>query len=268
MLRSLKDLEGYAVSATDGDIGSVVSFLLDDERWTVRYLVVDAGGFLDGRQVLISPISFRQVESSGRRFHLALTMSQVKESPKVDVNEPVSRQYEQEYHRYYGYPYYWGLPGLWGMGASPDSLAGVAWNEAAALQSDQTGDAHLRGAAEVGGYQIEGNDGAIGRVDDFIVDDETWQIRYLVIDTSSWWFGKKVLVAPQWASRVSWEEGRVYVDMTRQAIKNSPEWDSIAAVNREYELRLYDYYGRPVYWDSDDRAPGAPPPHHSASHTG
>lgn len=267
MLRSLKDLENYKVSATDGDIGDVVNFLLDDELWTIRYLVVQTGGplFLDGRQVLISPISFRQAEWSTHRFHLALTKDRVKDSPDVDVDKPISRQHEQHYFRYYGYPYYWGSSGLWGMGMHPALLAEGRWNEAPAGQSGAPGDIHLRSAREVRGYHIQGSDGAIGHLEDFIVDDETWEVRYLVVDTSNWWFGKKVLVAPHWRSRVSWVEGKVHVDMSRQAIKDSPEWDAQAAVNREYEARLYDYYGRPVYWGTGDLPVDAPPPQ-PASH--
>jgi hypothetical protein len=97
-------------------------------------------------------------------------------------------------------------------------------------------------------------------VDDFIVDDTTWAIRYMVIDTSNWWFGKKVLLAPHWADSVSWAERNVYVNMTRQAIKSSPEWDATAAINREYETRLYDYYGRPVSVADGGRPAEAPPP--------
>ena len=102
MLRSLKDLERYTVNATDGDLGTVVNFLLDDQRWIVRYLVVESGGFLDGRRVLISPIFFRQAEWLTRRFHLALTIDKVKKSPSVNVDQPVSRQHEQDYYGYYG----------------------------------------------------------------------------------------------------------------------------------------------------------------------
>jgi sporulation protein YlmC with PRC-barrel domain len=266
MLRSLKDLERYTVSATDGDIGSVVNFLLDDERWVVRYLVVETGDFFNERRVLISPISFRQAEWSTQRFHLALTRDKVKHSPSVDVDKPVSRQHERVYYRYYGYPYYWGQSGPWGMGYYPSVLATGSWDEVPAEHSEKSVDVHLRSAIDVRGYHIQGSDEAIGHVDDFIVDDETWQVRYLVIDTSNWWFGKKVLVAPHWANRISWEESKVYVDMSRQAIKNSPEWNPAAAINREYEARLYDYYGRPVYWDSSDQPAGSPPPHHSRSH--
>jgi hypothetical protein len=269
MLRSLKDLEHYTVRATDGDIGRVMNFLVDDQAWVVRYLVVDTGSFLqlDGRRVLISPISFRQADWSTRQFHLALTRDKIKNSPGVDVDEPVSRQHERDYYRYYGYPYYWGYPGMWGMGSYPGLLSDGLWHEEPPAQSDESHvDAHLRSAREVRGYRVQGSDEAIGHVQDFIVDDETWALRYLVIDTSHWWFGRKVLIAPHWASRVSWNERTVYVGLTRKAIKNSPTWTATAAVNREYESRLYDYYGRPVYWAGDASAEEAPHGHESESH--
>ena len=255
MLRSLKDLDHYAVSASDGDIGHVADFLLDDERWTVRYLVVETGGFLDRREVLISPISFRDVEWAARRFHLGLTVEKVKHSPSIDTDEPVSRQHEHAYSRYYGYPMYWGYADVWGMGMYPGLLAGQAWNDLPLDSSGQAGgDVHLRSAKEVRGYHIQGSDDAIGHVDDFIVDDETWGVRYLVIDTSNWWLGKKVLVSPDWIDTVSWEDRKVHVAMSRHAVKNSPEWNGSGGTTRDYEEHLYDYYGRQRYWASDERA--------------
>ncbi|MGC9985693.1 MAG: PRC-barrel domain-containing protein [Polyangia bacterium] len=252
MLRGLKDIEEFAISATDGDIGRVANFLFDDDRWVVRYLVVETGGFLAGRRVLISPISFRLVDWGARRFHLALTMEKVKSSPSVDVNKPVSRQHERNYYSYYGYPYYWGYAGLWGSATSPRLLAAGTWNEVPTADSEKLGDVHLRSVNEVRGYHIHGKDATIGQVDDFIIDDETWAVRYLVIDTSNWWFGKKVLVAPHWASRISWAEANVYLDMSRQAIKDGPEWKSSVPISREYEARLHDYHKRPAYWDAGD----------------
>ena len=111
-----------------------------------------------------------------------------------------------------------------------------------------SGDSHLRSAQELIGYDIQGKDGALGRVADFIVDDETWAVRYLAVEIGSWWSGKKVLVAPQWANRVSWEDRKVFLGISREKIKASPEWNGVAAINREYEQRMYDHYGRPVYW--------------------
>jgi len=253
MLRSTKDIEGYSVSASDGEIGKVSDFLLDDERWIIRYLVVQAGGtfFQDGRQVLISPISFRQADWATRRFHLALTSERVQSSPSIDAHKPVSRQHERDYYRYYGYPNYWEYSGFWGMSTSPSGLAPGQWNEGAAKRSEKSsGDAHLRSNKEIRGYHIEGTDEAIGHIQDCIVDDETWKVRFLVVDTSNWWLGKSVLIAPHWASRISWKERKVFVDLSRQKIKDSPEWNPEAAVNREYEARLYDYYGRPVDWSA------------------
>ena len=126
------------------------------------------------------------------------------------------------------------------------------WKEEPAEPSEKRGDVHLRSARDVRGYQIQGSDDAIGHIEDFIVDDETWQVRYLVIDTSNWWFGKKVLVAPDWATRISWEEGRVYLDMAREAIRTSPEWNPTAAIEREYEARLHDHHGRRAYWQASN----------------
>jgi sporulation protein YlmC with PRC-barrel domain len=262
MLRSLKALDGYRVAATDGELGSVVNFLFDDERWTLRYLVVKTGHFFDERKVLISPISFSGVDWSTDLFHLALTMDKIKKSPGVDTDQPVSRQHERDYYRYYGYPYYWGYSGAWAMGAYPGWLAAGGWDETprGETSGQASNDAHLRSANEVRGYHIQGSDDAIGKVSDFIVDDETWEIRYLAIDTSHWGLGKRVLVAPRWANRVSWDQRKVYVDLSRQAIKNSPEWDGNTLITREYEARMHEYYGRPPYWGSDDRSEGPKPP--------
>ncbi len=266
MLRSMKDLEHYGVTATDGDLGSVSNFLLDDERWTVRYLVVEPSLFHDGRCVLVSPIFFRQAEWATRRFHLALTTDKIRNSPSVDVDKPVSRQHERDYFRYYGYPYYWGYSGLWGMGNYPGLLA--PWNEPPADRKDVSGDVHLRSAKEVVGYDIQGSDGAIGSIVDFLVDDETWRIQYMVLDTNRWWFGKKVLIAPEWASRISWEERKIHVDLSREAIKKSPAWNPDAPINREYEERLYDCYGRPVYWGEGGRREEPTARQHTGSHPG
>jgi len=265
MLRSLKDLESYNISATDGDIGSVANFLVDDERWTVRYLVAKAGGFFGARRVLISPVSLRHADWSTKSFHVQLTMEKVKHAPGIDSDQSVSRQHEMDLADYYEYPSYWGLAGIWGMGAYPAALASGALGKTGIDRTVPPGDRHLRSVNELRGYHVQGSDEEVGHIQDFIVDDTSWEVRYLVIDTSNSWFGKRVLVAPHWASRVSWSARTIYFHLSREAIRNSPEWKADAAINREYESRLYNYYGRPVYWDM----PGLPmteqPPVHPAA---
>ncbi|MDQ2667316.1 MAG: PRC-barrel domain-containing protein [Gemmatimonadota bacterium] len=260
MLRSLREFDKYAVSATDGDLGHVGDFLIDDEHWAVRYLVVETGDILDRRRVLISAISFGRADWATHRFHLALTLDQIRSSPGIDTDKPVSRQHEGEFLGYYGYQPYWGQSALWGMGLYPGLLASSRlYDTDAPPTAAPAGDAHLRSTDELHGYHIRGSDGAIGHVEDFILDDESWAVRFLVIDTSDWWFGKKVLVAPRWAESVSWDDRTIHLDISRAAVKSSPEWNPEAPVNRELEQHLYDYYGRPVDWGSEGHPAEAQP---------
>ena len=247
MLRSLKELEDFSVSASDGAIGKVGDFYFDDDAWGVRYLVVETGGFWEDRhQVLVSPMAFGPADWPTRSFHLSLTREKVRLSPEASLDKPVSRQFEQDYSRFYGWPTYWIGDGLWGSWSYPGELA-VA--PPAALSEDlEHSDPHLRSLREVIGYHIQGSDGELGHIADCVVDDRTWAIRYLVVDTSNWWVGKKVLLSPHWVERISWAENQVHVNLPRADIKNSPEWRPDQPVNREYETRLYDYYGRPAYW--------------------
>jgi sporulation protein YlmC with PRC-barrel domain len=262
VLRSVNELKGKTIHARDGEIGTVDQFLFDDESWTIRYLVIETGKLL-GRKVLISPISIERKQKR-EGLTLSLTKEQIRNSPPIDADKPVSRQHETEYFNYYGYPYYWGGPGLWG-GTSypighpstsrslgyPDRTSGYAGTAATARTrtAKQEGDPHLRSTKEVIGYYIEASDGNIGHVEDFLIDDENWAIRYVVVDTVNWWPGKKVVIAPQWIKDVSWTESRVYVDLSRERIKNAPEYDPTAIVDRGYEDKLYDYYKSPKYWD-------------------
>ena len=252
MLRSLKDLQGYKLGASDGEIGSVETFYFDDQHWTIRYVVVDTGGWLPGRQVLISPMAITGADWVSRRLFVSLTNEQVENSPSIERDKPVSRQFEVDYYNYYGWPYYWAGAGVWGGWAYPAALvAAPAARPGGAVATDdveQRGDPHLRSAKEVVGYHIQGTDDTIGHVEDFVLDDESWRIRYLVVDTSNWWFGKKVLVAPDWVDRVDWMERKVFVELTTEQIKNGPESDPNAPINGAYEERLYDAYGRPAYW--------------------
>jgi hypothetical protein len=176
----------------------------------------------------------------------------VKNSPSIDTDKPVSRQHERETLEYYKWPIYWehmNYPALAAVGTRVHSVEEVKQAEEKTQEEEaQEGDCHLRSTREVNGYNIQSSDGEMGHVDDFIVDDEDWTIRYIVVDTRNWMPGKKVLVSPQWIDKVEWASRKVYVDLPREAIKNSPEFDPSSPVNRDYENRLYDYYGRRKYW--------------------
>ena len=251
MLRNTTQLQGFAIRATDGELGTVDELYFDDETWAIRYLTVETGGWLGGRQVLISPISVIRAEWQAKRVDVALTKKQVENSPNIATDEPVSRQHEFAYFGYYGYECYWGGPYLWGSSYYPGGYPTprTASTEALADRIDsESGDSHLRSTKAVTGYHIEASDGEIGHVDGFIVDDEDWAIRYIEVATKNWWPGKKVLVSPAWIERVSWEDSKVYAGLTREAIKNAPEFVDLTPITREYEHRLYSHYGQPPYW--------------------
>jgi hypothetical protein len=252
MLRNVKDLRGYAIRATDGVIGKVDDFYFDDQDWGIRYLVVETGSWLSGRKVLISPIALGHAGWMGRQLPVALTRAQVERSPNIDTRKPVSRQHEAQYFGYYGYPYYWGGAGLWGMGAYPGSLTTQGRiEEHLKAQADAPGvpdDCHLRSTNAVIGNHISATDGEIGHLEDLLVDDYSWAIRYLVVNTSNWWGGHRVLVAPGWIEDVSWSEAKVSVDLTRQAIKDAPAYESAVELDRQREQAIYEHYDRPGYW--------------------
>ena len=252
MLRSLKELFGYQLLAEDGDIGKVGDFLFDDEEWVIRYLVVDTGPWILGKRLLISTSALRQPDWSSRSFPVALTRKQVKNSPDIDTDRPVSRQQELELHLHYRWPLYWHhldpmtAPPMTPR-VEPNLIAPIEEQELIAKAKEDQ-DPNLRSSKEVIGYHIQVRDGEIGHLDDFILDDQRWIIRYLVVDTGNWLPDKKVLIAPLWIKWISHADARVYVDLKKQAIEFSPNFDPSKPVNREYEEVLYDFYGRPRYW--------------------
>lgn len=262
MLKLLKDLQGYAIRATDGDVGTVKDFYFDDERWVVRYLVVETGSWLSSRRVLISPVSIGHPEHGDKVLPVSITREQVKNSPDIDTDKPVSRQHELDYNQYYGYPAYWDSVGLWGAGGLPGmslpdggilpldmASEGQATAYAAAREEGHRhDDPHLRSAHEVTGYHIKATDGEVGHVQGFLIDDASWAIRYLSVDTSNWWLGHRILLAPQWIQAVNWEDRLVEVNMARQAIQQAPAWDSSRPPDRAQEIDIYTHYDRTGYW--------------------
>jgi hypothetical protein len=270
MLRNIKDLEHFTIGAADGAIGRITDFYFDDEAWVIRYLVVDTEETTPRRSVLISPIAIGQPDWSEQVFPTALTMAQVKGSPDIDTHKPVSRQQEMGYSGYYGYGNYWGGGGLWGAGLYPDILQagrqakessvadrsarlhqahrGVepAAAQGSAAAQGRFDDSHLRSGNGVMRYYVHATDGDIGHVDGLLIDEKSWAIRYIVVNTSNWWLGHQVIISPQWIDEVSWAESTVSVDLTRQAIKDSPPYDVALPPDREQEANIHRHYGRKI----------------------
>jgi hypothetical protein len=270
MLRSMDDLKEYTIHATDGDVGHVKDLYFDDEGWAIRYFVVDTGGWLMGRKVLITPIAIGTPDWDKKTLPVGITMDQVKNSPAIDTEKPVSRQHENDYLGYYGYPIYWDGVGLWGQDFYPGMMlsgqTGYLKPSDSTIQDEvrrqaqskenelrQNADSHLRSCREVIGYHILASDGEIGHVSAMLVDDESWAIRYFIVDTSNWWGGKKVLIAPLWLEDVQWPNRQVSVNLTRQAVKDAAPYEPGMTLERPQEIEMYRHYDRIGYWQHQEK---------------
>jgi hypothetical protein len=256
MLRNASAIKGYAIAASDGRLGTVNDFLFDDASWLVRWLVVDTGNWLFGRKVLLPSSVLGRLQPKEHEFSVKLTMQQVKDSPDIDTERPVSRQMENSIYEYYGLSPYWspgfymggyGYLGAYGnLGGSVVASPPLGYRQreehvADARRSDD--DPHLRSIEAVTGYYIHASDGEIGHVEDFLMEDADWSIHYLVVDTKNWWPGKKVLISPRSAREIDWKAKLVYLNVDRQKVKDSPAYEASTTVDQDYEKRFHDHYG-------------------------
>ncbi|MDR3715243.1 MAG: PRC-barrel domain-containing protein [Puia sp.] len=230
MQRNINSLIGFRLDATDGEIGKVEEFYFDDDTWTIRYLILKTGNWLSGRKLLISPQSLISDPREKGMFSTTLTKEQVRNSPDIDTDKPVSRQQEIELHGYYPWQSYWGSGyypgGIWGNVDFPPIVRKEATEEAGLVTRRRAGDdVHLRSTYRLTGYRMEGADGTIGHVRDFILDDQTWQILYLVVDTHQRYGGKKVLIEVGHVREVQWDHSTFVTDETIDSVNSSPSME-------------------------------------------
>jgi sporulation protein YlmC with PRC-barrel domain len=276
MLRSVKELDGLAVEATDGTIGRVKDVYFDDAAWVVRYLVVETGSWLSSRKVLISPISMGRPDWAAKTLPVSITREQVKSSPDIDTERPVSRQHEAEYLDYYGYPSYgggrgiWGevsdpsliLPGLTASGSSPasHSAAEGSYTGAEAARKHEHDQPRLRSCQALMGYRVHATDDEVGHVHGFLLDERTWAIRYVIVNTSDWWLGHEVNIAREWIKDVRWSDASITVDRTREAVKDALLDEPSGELDREQRQGPYSDDPRPDYETEVPRRETRSPP--------
>jgi uncharacterized protein YrrD len=248
MLRSTKYLNGFTIRSTDGDIGKADEFYFDDRSWTIRYLVVDTGNWLISRKVLLSPNSLLKPDWDNKVLPVNLSKQQVEDSPPIETQQPISKQHEIQLMQYYGWPNYWtgiGGPVVGAIPPAPYNPPTITQEEIQRMndQEKEEKDYNLRSSDEVINYNIQAADDNIGHVEDFLFDDESWQIKYLIVDTKNFWAGKKVIISLGWVTGIEWTESKVHINHTVEQIKNSPEYDP-DKIDRDYEDRLHAHYGK------------------------
>jgi len=254
MLQLESVLKGFAIEARDGRIGTVSDFLFVDTTWKVRWLVVDTGTWLTERKVLIHPSAIGQVDHARQELPVKLTKAQVEGSPEILQDRPMSLQMEGSLYDYYGWDARWGGSGAMALPLVPPPYFGLASvREEAAVDSrlDQE-DPHLQSIAAVTGYYIKASDGEVGHVENFLIDDTSWDIRYLIVETRNWWPGKHVLVSPYAVREISWSDHQIRLDLARDKVKTSPPWTPSEIIDQDYEERLRNHYQWPDLRPFDD----------------
>lgn len=253
MFKHLRDLEGFRLKAADGEIGHVTDLYFEDDEWVVRYLVVATSGWLVGKKVLISPNAVQEVFWGDECIKVDLTTEQVRHSPDIDTDRPISRQQEAEYHLYYNFPPYWGGVALWGRYDQPGGEATADESEAAQQDRDYGAkwDSHLRSAKEVRGYRVVAIDGEVGHLDNFLVEPGTWAIRYIVVNTGGWLKKHEVLFTPKLVDRVIWQEATVNVNASRELVETAPGYDRGRVMDRAFEEALFAHYTTHPYWEDE-----------------
>lgn len=226
MLHLANTLKSYALNALDGQMGKVNHFYFDGESGAIRYAVVDTGKKLDptdnwftGRQILLPPSKIEAVSMSRQLVTTTLTRKEIEESPTALSDRPVSKQSDEGGYNVLGWPVSW---------YAPD-------------EETKPWDPHLQSTRDVGGYHVQALDGEIGHVEDFVIDDATWTIRYWVLATRNWWPGKKVLILPKWVQEIYWDEAKVVVSRSRSQIQATPEFTDILELTPEYEAALTEH---------------------------
>ena len=249
MLRPFASLRGCSLTASDGEIGTVYEFYFDDKRWTVRYLVVDIGSWLDAGLVLVSPEALAETDSDAGTIHVNLSKEEVRCAAAAESDSPVSLQEKETVQRREELALPTVTAARTQQGAfAPASRFTKDARDSAAHSSSRNlrcGDPHLRSSgALTKRYAIRSQNGIIGTVDDFIVDDREWRVNYFVIHVGGWLFGKRILLEPEWVKQISADEQEICVDLPRCAMKDAPRFNPFAPITQFDQQRLHYFYRR------------------------
>jgi sporulation protein YlmC with PRC-barrel domain len=246
MLRSCKSLEGYSLNASDGEIGHLKTIHFNDEDWSVKYLVVDIGSFWNEKKVLVLPNASYQFSWIEQNISVKLTRNQIKEALPYSSDLPVSDQHElinklNFKSLYLIEPWSGSFLPLW----FPDLKAGQA------LQNivQEIGDKDLRCAKTITGYQVVLKDKEFGKVEDFILDCNEWIIRDIVIDANHILHSNKKIIPVSKIKVFDTDNQKIELELSSHELLDYTDYNEHQAVNREYVIKFYDYYGRLKYTD-------------------
>jgi hypothetical protein len=214
MLWGASSIRGYAVVATDGTSGTVADFIFEDQGWTIKWLVVETGAWFSGRRLFVPVSAFEHPDPETREFSLSMTLAELADCPGRDLAE------------------------------LSDAETGAHFTEADMAGNQTTdGGPHFRSLAVMHLASIEAADGEVGHAEDFLIDSADWQIKYLVVDTSDWWFGEKILISTRAITGIDTMHHVVTLDATRQFVKDGARFSPEQTVDGAFDESFETYFG-------------------------
>lgn len=245
MLSTLSSLYNYTLWTKDGELGNVADTYFEDETWVIRYLVVDLNRWLPGRKVLVPPSIADQPRDDKGRIPVSMTRDSVRISPEFSSDQPVSRQLEDQIHSFFGWQPYWsGEPE--GGSVSPKAPEGENMTGDRQAESipdhDPEGKSHLRSARDMVGYKIEATRQPVGTLADLLVDDESWMVRYLVVDVGQPDTTRQVVIAADTVETIDWRQLAIYLDLDRENIERAPSYEAAPVLPEALERELERHF--------------------------
>lgn len=252
MLDRYTKLTDFEVFTEEEKLGEIHDIYFEDGDWQVRYAIIESGDWLLGERVIIAMEALGKPNWEDKRIVADVSREDIESRPKIDFAKPVSRERLSELHQHYQWAPIMpssAPPGSPIVGPYPilPPTADISERRKLLDQAEE-GEGSLRSAQEVAGYEVECENDCIGSVEDFFIEEDGWIIRYLLIDIRRWIKERRVIVSPEWVSEIDWLGEEIEVDLTKNQIENSPEFDPSEAPTRKYETALYDFYHQPGYW--------------------
>ncbi|GGD02692.1 hypothetical protein GCM10007216_36830 [Thalassobacillus devorans] len=260
MLYFASTLKNYNIQANDGELGKVKDLYFDDKKWTVRYLVADTRKWLPGKKVVVSPSGVKAVDTGEEVVHVENNKEDIRHNATLEEKQDFSYEKEMELSDTFGWKQYWAGEFLWGgyltpmdpveepaRAAEPQTTQEPPINDNVHDRKDK-----LRSSESIKGEfkhgVVHGENGKIGYIKDLMIDEGTWRIRYLLVDTSEWSTNERVLLSPDWLQSVDWLTNDFYIDLKLETIEDGPNYEKDQTVTKEFEEMIYRKYRKEPYW--------------------
>lgn len=241
MLKSMSELKSYQVYTEDGKIGPVAHLLIDLHKWAIRYFIVQSKTLRRGMAV-VSPYAISRFNPREKIVELNVTAHELDKAPHFnDQDFPFpSRKQEESFHNHFGWQPYWIGENLWGRESKPiGSQAQISIAEENYQWEAASSMSHLASSSSFLGFNFYVHEGVFGTLQGFLFDEQTWSIKYLIIDSLD---GTSVIVPPHWVSHIDSNRRDIFAELSETQIRGCPSYEGVRAMGKAVQEGHYFAY--------------------------